>query len=123
MYQVRTTYPKKAENYVMRQGKAQFSEGGLNHDVINSVAEYGLVPLSAYSGLSEQEKKHNHAELVAVLEAMVKTYVDNPGKQLSSKWKVAINKVLDAYLGEIPIEFTFEGKKIYSKKLYGNDKN
>ena len=33
MYTVRNTYPKKAENYVMRQGKAQFSEGGLAHDV------------------------------------------------------------------------------------------
>ena len=29
MYNVRNTYPKKAWNYVMRQGKAQFSEGGL----------------------------------------------------------------------------------------------
>lgn len=33
MYTVRNTYPKKAWNYVMRQGKAQFSEGGLAHDV------------------------------------------------------------------------------------------
>jgi bleomycin hydrolase len=110
MYQVRTTYPKKAANYIMRQGKAQFSEGGLNHDVINSVAEYGLVPLSIYTGLTEDEKIHNHAELIAVLEAMVKTYVDNPGKQLSTKWKVAVNNVLDAYLGEIPAEFKYEGK-------------
>lgn len=117
MYQVRTTYPKKAYNYVMRQGKAQFSEGGLNHDVVKSVAEYGLVPVSIYSGLSEEEKKHNHAELVAVLEAMVKTYVDNPGKQLSTKWKVAIDKILDIYLGEIPTEFTFEGKK-YTPKSF-----
>lgn len=37
MYNVRNTYPKKAWNYIMRQGKAQFSEGGLAHDVINSV--------------------------------------------------------------------------------------
>lgn len=117
MYQVRTTYPKKALNYVMRQGKAQFGEGGLNHDVINSVAEYGLVPLNVYTGLSEEEKKHNHAELVAVLEAMVKTYVENPAKQLSPKWKIAIDNVLDTYLGEIPTEFTFEGKK-YTPKSF-----
>jgi bleomycin hydrolase len=36
MYNVRHTYPKKAWNFLMRQGKAQFSEGGLNHDVVNS---------------------------------------------------------------------------------------
>ena len=40
MYQVRNTYPKKAENYVMRQGKAQFGEGGLAHDVIG-VQQHG----------------------------------------------------------------------------------
>ena len=117
MYQVRTTYPKKAENFVMRQGKAQFSEGGLNHDVINSVANYGLVPVAVYSGLSEEEKKHNHAELLAVIEAMVKTYVENPAHQLSTNWKPAINKVLDVYLGQIPTEFTYEGKK-YTPKSF-----
>ena len=117
MYQVRNTYPKKAENYVMRQGKAQFSEGGLSHDVLNSAAEYGLVPVSVYTGLSEEEKTHNHAEMVAILEAMVKTYVDNPGKKLSPKWKMAIESVLNTYLGQNPTEFTFEGKK-YSPKSF-----
>ena len=48
MYTVRNTYPKKAENFVMRQGKAQFSEGGLAHDVLNSVKHYGLVPQEAF---------------------------------------------------------------------------
>ena len=70
MYTVRNTYPKKAENFVMRQGKAQFSEGGLAHDVLNSVAEYGLVPNTAYSGLINYKTDHNHAELSAVLRSM-----------------------------------------------------
>jgi bleomycin hydrolase len=85
MYTVRNTYPLKAQNYVMRQGKAQFSEGGLAHDVINSVRDYGLLPQEAFSGLFASEESHNHAEMVAVLEAMVKTYVDNPGRKLSKK--------------------------------------
>lgn len=117
MYQVRTTYPKKAENYVMRQGSAQFSEGALAHDVINSMRDYGLVPVSVFTGLSEEEKAHNHAELVAVLQAMVKTYVENPAKKLSPKWKDAVAKVLDTYLGEVPSEFTYEGKK-YTPKSF-----
>ncbi|MBF03587.1 MAG: aminopeptidase [Flavobacterium sp.] len=117
MYQVRTTYPKKAENFIMRQGKAQFSEGGLSHDVIKSVASNGLVPVTTYSGLSEEEKIHNHAELVTVLEAMVNTYVSNPGKQLSNHWKSAIDAVLDVYLGKIPTSFTYEGQT-YSPKSF-----
>lgn len=111
MYTVRNTYPKKAENFVMRQGKAQFSEGGLAHDVLNSVKYYGLVPNSTYSGLFEANAKHNHAELVNVLEAMLKTYIDNPGKKLSKNWKKAVDAVLDVYLGENPTSFTYEGKK------------
>ena len=110
MYTVRNTYPKKAENYVMRQGKAQFSEGGLAHDVIHSVEAYGLVPQQAYSGLFADETGHNHAEMVAVIEAMVKTYVDNPGRKLSKKWRTAVDAVLTTYLGENPKTFMFEGK-------------
>ncbi|WP_461304012.1 C1 family peptidase [Aureisphaera sp.] len=110
MYTVRNTYPKKAENFVMRQGKAQFSEGGLAHDVMNSVAEYGLVPNEAFSGLVMDDSYHNHAELAAVLRSMVETYVDNPGKKLSKKWRKAIDGVLSAYIGSNPSTFTYEGK-------------
>jgi len=110
MYTVRNTYPKKAWNYVMRQGKAQFSEGGLAHDVLNSVNDYGLVPESAYSGLAKGEEKHNHAEMVAVLKSMLDTYIKNPARSLSPKWKEAIEAVLDIYLGKNISEFPFEGK-------------
>lgn len=110
MFTVRNTYPAKAENYIMRQGKAQFSEGGLAHDVIKSVARYGLVPLDAYTGLAPTENKHSHAEMVAVMKSMLDTYVDNPGRKLSKKWKPAINSILDLYLGENLTQFTYEGK-------------
>ena len=111
MYTVRNTYPLKAQNYIMRQGKAQFSEGGLAHDVINSVRDYGLVPQEAFSGLFASEESHNHAEMVAILEAMVKTYVDNPGRKLSKKSTKALDAVLDVYLGENTTSFTYEGKQ------------
>ncbi len=111
MYTVRNTYPKKAENFVMRQGKAQFSQGGLAHDVINSVRDYGLMPQEAFSGLFPGDEKHNHAEMEAVLTAMVETYVDNPGKKLSKKWRKAIDGILDIYLGKNLETFSFEGKQ------------
>jgi len=111
MYTVRNTYPKKLDNFVMRQGKAQFSEGGLAHDVMNSVAAYGLVPQEAFSGLFASEDSHNHAEMVAVLEAMAKTYVDNPGRSLSKKWKPATEAVLDIYLGANRNSFSYDGKQ------------
>ncbi len=117
MYSVRATYPIKAENYVMRQGKAQFSEGGLAHDVIHSVDRFGLVPVDAYTGLAPTENKHDHAEMVAVLEAMLNTYIDNPGRKLSKKWKPAINAVLDTYLGTQLETFTFNNKSYTPKEF------
>jgi len=117
MFQARTTYFAKAENFVMRQGKANFSEGALAHDVINSIAKNGLVPNSVFNGLSDGESKHNHIEMVAVLEAMLKTYVENPAKKLSPNWKQAVNAVLDIYLGSIPTKFEYEGKN-YTPKTF-----
>lgn len=117
MYQVRQTYPLKAENFIHRQGKAQFSEGGLAHDVLNSIKEYGMVPAESYLGLRINENKHNHAEMVEVIEAMLKTYVNNTSKKISPQWKPAISAVLDVYLGAIPREFVYEGKK-YTPKTF-----
>ena len=111
MFNVRNTYPKKADNYVSRQGKAQFSEGGLAHDVFNSVQDYGLVPVDAYSGLMGTKTSHNHAEMVTVLTAMLDVYIKNPGRSLDPKWREAYAAVLDVYLGENITEFTYEGKK------------
>lgn len=117
MYTVRNTYPAKAQNYVMRQGKAQFSEGGLAHDVINAVASHGLVPVDAYTGLDQGVTGHNHAEMVAVISSMLNTYIDNPGRKLSPKWKQAVSSVLDVYLGSNPEQFTYEGKN-YTPKSF-----
>jgi bleomycin hydrolase len=117
MYSVRNAYPKKAWNYVMRQGKAQFSEGGLAHDVINNATENGLVPQSAYTGKLTSETKYDHVEMVAVLESMLKTYVSNPGKKLSPQWKEAIDAVLDVYMGKNISEFIYEEKK-YTPKSF-----
>jgi bleomycin hydrolase len=110
MFTVRNTYPKKARNYIMRQGKAQFSEGGLAHDVMTSVSEYGLVPQSVYTGVFTQEISHDHSEMIAVLSSMLDTYVDNPGRRLSPHWRDAVEGVLDAYLGKRPTEFQYNGK-------------
>ncbi len=117
MYTVRNTYPKKAWNYIMRQGKAQFSEGGLAHDVINSVAEYGLVPNDVYSGLEDNASRHNHSEMIAVLRGLLDIYIDNPGRQLSPKWKQVTESILDVYLGKNVPSFNYSGVQ-YTPKSF-----
>ncbi|RZJ68308.1 MAG: aminopeptidase [Flavobacterium sp.] len=113
MYNVRHTYPKKAYNYIMRQGNAQFGEGGLNHDVINSAREFGIVPVGVFSGLTEDAKSHNHVKMVEELEALVKANTKKP----SADWKQKANDILDKYMGKDVTTFNYEGKT-YTPKSF-----
>jgi bleomycin hydrolase len=115
MYNVRHTYMEKAENYVMRQGKAQFSQGGLGHDVLRSVEKYGVVPIEAFVGKEDAEEKHDHSEMESALKGMADSF--SKAKKLSPKWRQAVSSVLDVYMGENPTEFIFEGKK-YTPKSF-----
>jgi bleomycin hydrolase len=99
MYNVRNTYLDKAENYVMRQGKAQFGEGGLSHDVINSAKKYGVVPESNFIGKTNPDLKYNHNTMEAELEAVVKKAVAETPKKYPN-WKTDYVAILDTYMGK-----------------------
>lgn len=109
MYNVRYTYPVKAWNYVMRQGKIQFSEGGLAHDVINSIASKGLVPESAYSGLINQHTKHDHSRIIPDLKIVLDEYIKNDKKSAHPNWKIAVDSILDLHLGKVVDTFMYNG--------------
>ena len=115
MFVVRQIYVEKALNYVRRQGKAQFSQGSLSHDLMNVIKKYGIVPQSAYEGKYADEKAYNHGELEVVLKSMVDAYIKQ--KSLSPRWINAIEAVLDTYLGAVPETFTFNGKT-YTPKTF-----
>jgi bleomycin hydrolase len=114
MYNVRYTYPKKAYNYVMRQGKAQFGEGGLAHDVINSALEFGLVPESVYSGKTTAAI-HDHSKMIVDLETYLKGVVSTTPFNIN--WKNEYEGFLDRYLGKPVADFTYEGKKYTPKEF------
>lgn len=109
MYNVRKTYDAKAWNYVMRQGTAQFGEGGLAHDVMNSIQLNGLVPETAYSGLLNDATNHNHSEIVPQIKAVLDSYIKNDLKSTAKSWKMATDSILDAALGKTPENFTYNG--------------
>ena len=109
MYNVRHTYINKAWNYVMRQGKIQFSEGGLAHDVFNSIAINGLVPESAYSGLQNEALKHDHSKIVPELKIVLDAYIKDDKDSPYPNWRTSIDSILDIHLGKIPEDFYFEG--------------
>ncbi len=111
MYNVRITYPLKADAYVRYQGKQQFGPGGLSHDVLRVVAEHGMVPQSAYSGMKTGITEHNHGGLDALLESTVKTVLDKKLNEEGAAWKNSVEGILDAEIGAVPSSFEFNGKK------------
>ena len=117
MFIVRNAYLEKAITYVRMHGNFNFAAGGAFHDIPHIIKQYGIVPEEIYNGLNYGEDKHNHAEMDAVLKAMVDQIIKNPQRKLTTSWKEAIEGVLDAYLGKIPEEFEFKGKK-YTPKSY-----
>lgn len=110
MYNVRMNYVEKSKNYYLRQGKSQFGEGGLSHDVMQSISKYGLVPESVYSGDSFNPGLHDHQEMAAILESTLKTLVSMKGP-VSKAWMGNIEGTLNNYMGTPPTDFEFEGKE------------
>ncbi len=115
MYVVRNIYKDKAQNYMLRQGKANFSQGSLSHDLIRMIASKGVVPESIYSGLAEGDTAHNHSEMEAVLKGMMDAVLKS--KKPSQKWKSAFDAVLDTYMGPCPESFEYNGKMTSPKEL------
>lgn len=117
MYTVRYCYDDKADRYIRLYGECNFSQGGGLLDVGYVLKKYGMVPEDAYPGLNYGEEKHDHYEMATVMESMLKAVVKKPSKKISTAWRRALNGVLDAYMGEVPTEFTYKGKK-YTPKSF-----
>ncbi|MDD3685605.1 MAG: C1 family peptidase [Bacteroidales bacterium] len=117
LFVVRHSYSDKAEKYIRMHGNLNFGGGGAFHDVFNVIREYGIVPEEIYKGLNYGEDNHVHGEFDAVLKAYVDAVKENDNKKLSTAWHNGFNGILDAYLGELPENFTYNGKK-YTPKTY-----
>ncbi len=115
MYSVRAIYLDKASNYLLRQGKANFSQGSLSHDVIHAYQMVGVVPESAYTGYGEGRTSHNHG----ALERELKVYLDGliKSRKVPENWRDKANEILDTHLGELPASFDYEGKN-YTPKTF-----
>jgi bleomycin hydrolase len=126
MYIARKAYEAKAENFIRMDGKSNFSEGGAFHDIPYVFKRYGIVPNDVYGGLNYGSDKHNHQQLYKGLNGYmggVLDYVDNKGTAtLSNTWKAGLNGILDAYFGEDPTKFTYEGKEYTPKSFAASTK-
>lgn len=115
MFVVKNVYLDKAHNFLRRQGKTNFGQGALAHDYIRAASRHGLVPESVYDGLDEGESKHDHSEMFSVLDGMLQGLVKR--RRLSTRWPDAFDSVTSVYLGESPLEFSYEGETFSPKSF------
>ena len=110
MFTVRQVYKDKAERYVRLHGHLNFAQGGATPDVLYVLKKYGAVPYYEYRGLEYGEEKNKHSELESVLKNMLDAVIKNPNGRLSTAWKSAVESTLNAYLGDYPESFNYDGK-------------
>ncbi len=116
MYFVRCAYLLKARNYILRQGTARFTEGGLNHDPLITAAAFGMLPQQEYTGLKEGKTRHNHFKMFNELDTAVKRYA-NPANKAGTGWKKEIPEILDRFLGKVPEQFQYNGQTYTSQSF------
>lgn len=116
MFTARNVYIEKAKNYILRQGKAQFGEGGLGHDLIHSISLYGAMPQASFQGVSGEIPNHTG------LETALKTYLDGVLKKrpLDNDWLKGYVQILDEKIGVPPTNFEYKGKN-YTAKTFAQE--
>ena len=119
MFIVNKDYMERAELTVRMHGDSQFSQGGSAGDVLIIMKNHGIVPETAMPapGTLQGDSLANFNELFSVMEPYVEAVAKNKAKKISKQWKKGLQGILDAYLGECPKEFVYEGKK-YTPKSF-----
>lgn len=112
MFVVRNAYIDKAKKFMRMNGAINFAQGGSWGDVLNMTSLYGAMPEEAYSGLNYGEDKHSHYEMADALEAYLRAVLSRgtKNKKLTTAWLPGFIGILDAYLGKVPENFTYNGK-------------
>ncbi|MDR0436749.1 MAG: aminopeptidase [Bacteroidales bacterium] len=112
MFPVYCAYMAKADRYARLHGETNFPTGGAIGDVFWTFDNFGMMPETVYHGLNYDEEKHNHGQLDKVLNVTIDATIQyaKERKTLAKNWKIAFDAILNAYLGEVPKDFTFEGK-------------
>ncbi len=113
------TYMERAIQVVRYHGDCQFSQGGSAEDVLATLKAHGICPEEAmpFPGSLYGDSLNNFNEFFSLLEPYVAAVAKSSAKKISNQWKPGLQGILDAYLGQCPEEFTYEGKK-YTPKTF-----
>ena len=115
MFIVRQKLLNQLNDNYLRRGRGNIGQGSLSHSFLNAYNQVGIVPEEVYSGINYASPRHNHGEMMAMLEAVAGVAVK--AKKRSPQYDKIVNNVLDTYLGPVPETFTYRGKT-YTPKSF-----
>lgn len=117
MFIVRQKLLNQLNDNYLRRGRGNIGQGSLSHTFLNAYNQAGIVPEEVYSGINYDSPRHNHGELMAMLEAVAGVAVK--AKKRSPQYDKIVSNVLDTYLGPVPETFTYRGKT-YTPKSFAS---
>ncbi len=117
MYISKNVYLDKADKYVRMQNTINYGPGGSFWDVIDGIKKYGITTEETFKGLNYGEDRHVHGEIDEATKAYLDAIIKNPNRKLSTAWKRGLEGIFNAYLGENPKSFTYNGKE-YTPKSF-----
>ena len=120
MYTVRKVYQDKGEKYIRLHGYLNFAQGGALPDVLYVIKKYGAVPQEVYNGLNYGTEINRHGEMEGALKGILDAVKGNKNGKLSTSWRNAFDASLDAYLGEEPAQFGYNGKT-YTPRSFADE--
>ena len=113
MFVANKNYMDEAIFHVRMHGDSRFSEGGSADDVLWVLRTHGICPedaMPAPGSLTGDELANFH-EFFPLLTPYVEAVAKSDAKKLSKQWQGGLQAILDAYLGECPERFSYEGKE------------
>lgn len=113
MFVANKDYMERAILTVRMHGDSQFSQGGSSEDVLYILKTHGICPETAMPapGTLTGDSLANFEEFFGVMEPYVAAVSKSKAKKISKQWQKGLQGIIDAYLGECPKEFVYEGKK------------
>lgn len=119
MYVANKTYMDRAEKAVRMHGDVSFSQGGAAYDVLYCLQNYGICPENAMPlpGTPQGDSLANFNEFFSVMTPYVTAVATSKEKKLSPVWKKGLQGIIDAYLGQCPETFQYNGKS-YTPKSF-----
>lgn len=117
----RANYIDRLAKYMQCNGNSVIQQGGQAHDVLLSIKKYGIVPESVYPILSNDDNTLIYRELSNALRGMAEGIIKNAYGKFTKNFPSAVEGLLNLYLGKVPSEFEYQGKKYTPETFYKNE--